>query len=122
MDIPNGELVHGEFTSADASTAAAVALYDAQGVARVLAATERLIVESYHMVSAVALTVTLFNDNDADSVVDAGEVIGRGSFGANGGLAESSIQHKCKRGIGLKIKASGAGQVDAVVRGVIVSS
>lgn len=122
MGYSEGDKVHGEFTSADASTAAAIVLYDAQGVVRTLAATERLVVMSYHIVSGAALTLSLFSDADADGVVDAGEVVARGVFAANGGLSENSIVHPCPRGKGLKVKASGAGQVDCVVRGEIILS
>ena len=123
-----GEHVHGEFTSADASTAAVVTLYTGDGVARALVAGERLVIQSFHVVvGASGLTVTLFDDRDADGTADAGEIIARGTFAANGSLSESGILHYCKQAVTAnvlapKVKTSGAGQVDVVLRGFIIKS
>jgi hypothetical protein len=65
MDL-RGEVIHGEFNSADARVAAAVRLYDGDGKARVLAASERLVVTDVVIVAAAKMAVNVFSDNDGD--------------------------------------------------------
>lgn len=123
MDL-RGEVIHGEFSSADARVAAAVSLYDGDGRARALAATERLVVTDVVMVAAAKMALTIFSDNDGDGAVDNGERILAGSVGDNGGVAMSFVTtpRYCKRGIVPKVKSDTAGQVDVVLTGFILTN
>ncbi len=123
MDI-RGEVIHGEFNSADARVAAAVKLYDGDGKLRALAATERLVVTDVVVVAAAKMAVNVFSDNDADGAVDDGERILAGSVGDNGGIAMSFVTtpRYCKRGITPKVKSDTAGQVDVVLTGFILTN
>ena len=123
MDL-RGEVIHGEFNSADARVAAAVKLYDGDGKARELAAHERLVVTDVVIVAAAKMAVNVFSDNDADGAVDDGERILAGSVGDNGGIATSFVTtpRYCKRGITPKVKSDTAGQVDVVLTGFILTN
>ncbi len=123
MDL-RGEVIHGEFNSADARAAAAVKLYDGDGKLRALAATERLVVTDVVVVAAAKMAVNVFSDNDADGAVDDGERILAGSVGDNGGIAMSFVTtpRYCKRGITPKVKSDTAGQVDVVLTGFILTN
>lgn len=128
--ITTGEVVHGEFTSADASTAAAFTIYGKQATngatarpTRPIVAGERLIVTDVYISSVTALTVNVFDDSNADGLVTAGEKIAAVALGALGVSSQRfDSGHYCNPGTTPKLKASGAGQVDAIIRGVIVKS
>lgn len=128
----HGRPFHGEFTSADASGLSEAnsrfALYTAGNTpaAITLAANERVVItDIFVLVGATGLTVTLYDG--ANNSVAAGERILLGTFAANGGVS-SSLQtpHFCQKNadtgtpVGYpKVKTSGAGQIDATIRGYI---
>jgi hypothetical protein len=117
-----GETVSIEFSSADASTAAAVTLKDADGATRTLASNERLLIDTLTAsLAAAVLLVTVISDNDADGAIDAGERLA--AFGANTGNFEAGPEGQPgKTGITPKVKASGAGQVDITGTGRIIKT
>ncbi len=111
---------HGELSSADASTPAAITLYGPRSVAPVtVGPNDFVIITDILIVAGADLVVTLFDG--ADTTPDAGEVIAKGSFPENGG-ASCSLQtpHICQTGTTVKVKAGGAGQVDVTIRGKVV--
>lgn len=123
-----GRHVFGHLSSADAQVAAAITLYDVENdnAAYALLSTEFLCIESYTIVANIgAQTVTLFFDNDADGNVDAGEVLFQGKLDANvvlpilGGFNAPFFYPHGKKGIGLKVKTSGAGQIDVTINGYV---
>jgi hypothetical protein len=107
-----GRTVKIQFSSADASTAAAISLFDDNDATVTLAANERLIIDSLTASLASAVTtVTVFSDDDADAAVDAGERIVVFSPG-NGFFGSGEEGYAVPIGKTVKVKASGAGQVD----------
>lgn len=124
LPYPGTNIVHGEFSSSDASdlseSNSRFTLYGA-GKASVgtLAATDQVVVTDVKvMVGSSALTVTLYDGSDA--TVDAGETITVGDYAANGGEAQNfSCPHVCQSGTYPKVKTSGAGAVKVQLRGYI---
>lgn len=111
-----GETVNLQFSSADATTAAAVGIFDADGNTRTLASNERLIVDQLQAnISGSNVTkLDLFGDNDAGADVDSGERVA--VFGASAGQS-NRFEAGCEGyalpvGVGLSAKANAAGQVD----------
>lgn len=100
-----------EFTSADATTAAAVTIKDQNNATRTLGAEEQLWVDTASAALAAAvLTCDLISDNDADAAVDAGELIA--TFGPNTGNFDGGEEGSpCHKGITPKVKGSNAGVV-----------
>jgi hypothetical protein len=81
----------------------------------------RLIITDYEIITNTALTISLFNDFDADGAVDAGERIAVGDFSANGGIARGLTSgHYCGVGQAPKVLASAAGTVRVVGRGRLI--
>ena len=126
--MSRGEEVIGLFNSADAQTAAAIALYQnpppkALPVARTLAADERLVITDVMMyLNGTAFDAALFWDADSGADVDAGETIAR-LKSADGGLAIAfNTPHYGPVGSTPKVKAGGAGAVDVVIHGFIIQS
>lgn len=107
-----GRTIRIQFSSADASTAAAVSLYDDNDAAVTLAANERLLIDTIDANVAAAVTlVTLFSDGNADGTVNVGERIA--AFGANSGFFQGGEEGYCLPiGKTPRVRASGAGQVD----------
>jgi len=69
-----GKQVRFEFVSADATVAAVVSMFDSNGVALTMGAKQVLSIQSVSMRAAGALvSIILFDDKNADGVVDAGE-------------------------------------------------
>ena len=112
---------HGYFTSADASGLSEpnsrITLYEDGTVTSItLAATESVVVTD--IIFATATTITAKFYDGADNVVDAGELM----FAEIGSAAyRAAVPHTCQLATYPKIKTSGAGQIDAVIRGYIVS-
>lgn len=121
-----GEPVKWEFVSADATTAAAITLWDGNSVSRTLAATERFMLLSYTGVMAVAvLNATLFDDLNANGTVDAGERMAE--FANIGGGLQAHISGTFEgegqaggKGRMPKIKASAAGAIAFSGNGYII--
>src|SRR5512140_806953 len=102
-----GEWVHGEVSSADASSGVAFTLYDAEQNSRALASTERLVIGDLLVVSVPGGDVRIVCDTDA-----AGKRVVKGTVVANGGLSRgNSLPYYGKKGVVPKVFAP-AGQVD----------
>lgn len=115
-----GKPVKIEFDSADASTAATVNLYDEQGAAYTLGATERLLIGSLALASAAAITAEVYGGTGTSAA--AGERILKVFSPANGGQA---IQHSfspivCKTGVVPKVKGSASGAISVIGVGSVV--
>lgn len=127
-----GRPFHGEFSSADASALseanARFTLYGVDKQAITLAADERVIVTDIDVVVGTALTVTIYDGDDATP--DDGEKILMHSFGANGGISSHlRTPHYCAVNASTsspdgypKLETSAAGQVDCVIHGVVVKT
>lgn len=120
---------HGEFTSADASALSEAnsrfALYQTVAGTRsaiALGVSDQVVITDIDIVvGGTGLTVTLY-DGDNNTVA-AGERILLGTFAANGGIsAHLQVPHYCLTQSYPKLKASAAGQVDATIRGHIVTN
>jgi hypothetical protein len=111
MSCKAGEAVTFEFTSADATTAAAVTIKDGNNVTRTLGAEEQLWIDTASAALAAAvLTADLFSDNANSGVVDANELIA--SFGPNTGMFDGGDEgFACHKGVTPKVKGSNAGVV-----------
>jgi hypothetical protein len=118
-----GALLHGEFSSADASglseANARILLYGAGSTTAVtLDSNDNVVITDVLIVAAAALTVTVYDG--ANNTVGAGEVVAKGSFPANGGAALNfSAPHVCQKGTWPKVLTSGAGQIDVYIKGYI---
>lgn len=123
--LGRGTPFHGEFSSADASALSEAnsrfRLYPAGGDDTItLASTQQVVVTDIFLLTGnTALTVSIYDGGDNN--VGAGEVLVAGDFGANGGVNETAhIPHYCQEGTYPKVKTSGAGQINASIRGVII--
>ena len=107
-----GRTIKIQFSSADASTAAAMSLYDDNDAAVTLASNERILIDTLiGNVAAAVTSATVFSDDDADAAIDAGERIA--VFGPNSGFFQGGAEgYALPIGVTPKVKASGAGQVD----------
>lgn len=120
---------HGEFTSADASALSEAnsrfTLYKTPAGTRAtitLGPQDQVVITDVDIVvGGTGLTITLY-DGDNNTVA-AGERILLGTFAANGGLsAHLQTPHYCLTQSYPKLKASAAGQVDATIRGFVVTN
>ena len=68
-----GENVRLLLSSADVSTAAALALYDLDGGTRTLSGTDRLTIKNLTISVTGAIGVDVFTDKNSDGTVDAAE-------------------------------------------------
>lgn len=117
-----GEYVAIEFSSTDASTAAAVTLKDADGKTRTLQSFERLLIGQLTGVVAESATdpstnveALLFDDADGDGVVDPGELIV--AFTGNTGRFDGGHEgYSC--GVGRTPKVLTSDAVDVAITGV----
>lgn len=109
MSCKAGEAVTFEFTSADATTAAAVTIKDGNNATRTLGAEEQLWIDTANAALAAAVTTAdLFSDNSGAGTVDAGELIA--SFGPNTGMFEGGEEgFPCHKGVTPKVKSAVAG-------------
>lgn len=117
---------HGEFSSADASSPATepdarIALYNRDKAAITLASTDIVVITDITIVTESALRVDVFDG--ANTTIANGERIAAAQFGANGGQSSGlTTPHFCKAGTYPKVKTSGAGQVDVILHGHILSA
>lgn len=124
MSLP-ARTLHGEFSSADASglnaNSSKVTLYGPGGTtALTLDAKDYVHVSQLAISSAgTNLTVSIFDGVDANP--DAGELIWKGVVPTN---TTATVflpnPHVCQKGTYPRVKASGAGQVDVTLHGVVV--
>jgi hypothetical protein len=117
MTEATGPMFHGELVSADASAGAAMTLYgESSATSITLDTNDVLAVTNVTIVCGAALTVTVFDG--ANQALGAGETICAGDFAANGGInAAYDPPHKCQKGTGINVLASGAGAVKVQVKG-----
>lgn len=120
MGHEQGETVNLNFTSTDATTAADVGTYDANGAARTLASNERLIVDTLNSAANLGTNrAEAYFDTDAGSDIDAGEIVA--SFnGGNGNAVFGAEGFSGPIGKTLKFKASATGQVIVTGTGRII--
>jgi hypothetical protein len=129
-----GAPFHGEFSSANASApanepAARIKLYPAGSAVEIttLGINDQVIITDVQIQCASSITASIFFG--ADENVGAGELVGKYGFAPTGtsniGLG-CNVPHKGPAqgsgGAGIpwpKIKTSGAGQIDVVIRGTI---
>lgn len=119
-----GSLVHGEFSSADASGLSEpnsrILLYGAGSTTAVtLDSNDNVVItDVFVLCGATGLTVTVYDG--ANNTVAAGETIVKGTFSANGGVAMNlSAPHVCQKGTWPKVLTSAAGQIDVAIKGYI---
>lgn len=123
---PAGIPFHGEFTSADASAlteaASRFTLYVAHATTAItLLSGDKVVVIDLWFWSVGAVAVSIYEG--ADATVDAGEKIwGTATVTANANVFQSlAVPHYCQAGRYPKVKTGAAGQIDAIIRGVILS-
>lgn len=121
-DCSQGETISIEFSSSDATTAAAVTLKKSDGSTRTLAANEILLIDSLTCAQAAAvLLVQVIADVDADGNVDAGEQLAAFSVGNDASQFTAEGEGvPVKQGFTPKVKASGAGNVQLAGTGRII--
>src|SRR5262249_31313702 len=124
-----GRPFHGEFTNSDASALTEAnsrfTLYDCASTptAITLGATERVLIPDVVINYSGSTTRTIQVYDGADATVDAGEKAWQGALAQNGDAQMTFlVPHHCKVGSYPKLKTSGAGQVDAVIHGVIINT
>lgn len=101
LDIPNGFYVSGYLASDDISTAAAIPLFDGNGVSYTLSPGERLIIASVSINNgATASVVKIFADADGDGALDAGEELYAASLAAKAQASPNLAQPIYSRQIG----------------------
>lgn len=85
MEIVAGKYFRGYLASSDISTAAAIPLFDADGVAITLAKGERpVIYEGIISNGATASIITIFADTNGNGSLDAGEELVAANLPTNG--------------------------------------
>jgi hypothetical protein len=115
-----GEECKFEFSSADATTAAAIVIYDLNGTVRVLGSNERFLPVNILGVAATAAgLIKIFNDVDANGAVGAGELIAVFSGQIN---YPATDELWGRLGNTPKVKAAAAGQIDITGTGKIIRS
>jgi hypothetical protein len=76
IDQPSGDYFRAFLSSSDLTTATQIVLVDRDGVTRVLAAGERLVISSLTINNGgTASIITIFQDANNDGTVDAGEAL-----------------------------------------------
>ncbi len=123
MPIPTGVPFHGEIQNTNCSAAQAYTLY-AQGAVTTLSvgSLDKVVVEHVVMQAAGTMQCQVFDDQDADGNVDAGELI----CCLNTATTVTSFwncnahPHTCKAGVTPKVLASSTTPVYSVIRGVII--
>lgn len=120
--MERGEQVSFELSSADASTAAAVVVYDLEGRARTVGAKERLVIDSVQVASAVAVVGDFYGGSGASA--GAGErIVSFATTTSNGMLsADFETPRYVKTGITPKVKAAAAGQFTLTGTGFILKA
>ncbi len=121
-----GRPIHGELSSADQSTAAAIPFYedseDSSGgqTALTLASDEFLSITDIIIIYAANDVLEVFLNADKDGTKDAGETVVKGTVAANGGIAKSFLQPRAgSAGAIPYLKTGAAGQVDVNFTGFI---
>lgn len=112
-----GEPVNFEFSSADATTAAAITLRSAGGATRTLGSEERFTLIGFTgSIAAAVINAVIFSDDDADGNLDAGELMAVMGLGSSNG---SALYQAATKGITPKVKAANAGQIYLAGYGII---
>lgn len=115
-----GEAVRFEFVSADATTAAVITIYDNEGNARPLAATERLVITDIHASAVATMVVDVYAGVGASP--GNGERLFNFNLAATIGPAYPSLNNPAysKKGVTPKVKASAAGAFTVLGQGTIL--
>lgn len=120
-----GELVRIVFSSADASTAAAVSLYNLDGVAVTLSGNDRLTLKNLVISVTGAIGVDVFDDADAGADVDAAERLVY-VLGTTGNptfpISFTGEGQPCGRARLPKVKASGSGAIVITGNGYVTKA
>jgi hypothetical protein len=112
----------GYVSSADLSSGAEIPLYDTEGVAITVAATDVIHIYSLTMAGSGSVTYTVFGDADDDNAVDTGEVVAVLRTQASVVPFNHAAYPRpvaVARGSKLHVISSGAGQADLTVTGHI---
>lgn len=120
-NYPHGEPVKVEFDG-NATTAAAVSIYNINNTARALGATERLLLWSVAMATLSATTIDLYSGDGASAA--AGQRLAKAYLPAN---SSQTVQHSgepiaCPIGVTPKVKSSTAVTVSLIAIGEIIKS
>ena len=114
---------HGEFSSADASGLSEpnsrFTLYGARSAAALTLNAGDVVTITSLSVSSAGTNLTISVYEGADATVDAGEVVFKGVIPTNSTQSKVFAGHECQKGSYPKVKASGSGQVDVVIHGLI---
>ncbi len=121
-EIPDGATrVRIELISADATTAAAIVLYDSAGAVVTLGSTQHIFISQITLNTDTGMLLELFDDIATAGTVNTGERLEGGYYAPNGGIATTFPTAKqCKRGSTPKLKASAAGNVRCLGSGYIM--
>ena len=127
MAAPLGAPFHGEFVSANANGITEInsrfSLYPGNfnhpGSALVRGANDQVIITDIIISSGAAILVQFYDG--ADNVVDNGERIIEANMAINSTFyPDFGIPHYCLVGTYPKVAASGAGQINCLIRGTII--
>jgi hypothetical protein len=115
-----GEIVHFEFSTADATTAAVITIYSNDAVARPIQAGERLVITDIHVSGQANMVVDVFNGVGASP--GAGERLFNIVASTTVGTSYPSLTTPayCSKNITPKVKASAAGNLVVIGTGVLV--
>lgn len=114
MGINRGEEIHGEVSSAAATTGVAFTYYNQSGKTKSLDSTQVLMVTDFNLVSVPGGAIAILATNGTTTVY-----LFRGTVAANGGAARSlSSPFAMPRGWTLKALGP-TGQIDAQIEGFL---
>ncbi len=112
-----GKPFHGDMISSDLSSITEIPLFTADRVAITVAATERVVIEAYSMVTGSAVNVNICSGTSQD----AGSILRGGVFAAKSGMAGSQVELHCKKGETPHILASDVSNIFVCIEGRIYS-
>jgi hypothetical protein len=125
MSVAFGAIVHGEFSSSDASGLSEVnsrfALYGGGATTALTLGTNDVVYVTGLIIACGSSPLTVSIYDGANNVVDAGEMIARATLagGTTSVIDWTQSPHKCQLSSYPKVKTSGAGQIDVVLNGTI---
>lgn len=105
---------HGEFQG-DGASPGPIILYDAQRNVIAVNATDRVVIEAYHIMSTAATIVSLLSGIGSA----AGSFLRAGVFAAKSGMAGSEVELHCKKGEVPYISSADSSVIYAMIEGRI---